>query len=146
MDGVTHLELHHEGDRVRQHTSAKVLDRIDAETLADIGDTIAYGPLAVARRLDELAREWDVDRALMASFAVVGSATFLAGITRYASSPLLGRKRKGLLYLFGVQLGSMLLHATVGWCPPLVVLRRLGFRTAREIEQEKHALEEALAG
>jgi hypothetical protein len=27
-----------------------------------------------------------------------------------------------------------------GWCPPIPVLRRLGFRTAFEIDQERQAL------
>jgi hypothetical protein len=36
-------------------------------------------------------------------------------------------------------------HAIQGWCPPVPVLRRLGFRTANEIEQERTALK-ALRG
>ena len=32
-------------------------------------------------------------------------------------------------------------HALQGWCPPLPVLRRLGFRTQNEIERERYALE-----
>jgi hypothetical protein len=36
-------------------------------------------------------------------------------------------------------------HAVQGWCPPLPILRRLGFRTSREIETERYALK-ALRG
>lgn len=36
-------------------------------------------------------------------------------------------------------------HAIQGWCPPLPILRRLGFRTAREIDAERTALK-ALRG
>ena len=36
-------------------------------------------------------------------------------------------------------------HAVQGWCPPIAVLRRLGVRTAREIEVERIALK-ALRG
>jgi hypothetical protein len=32
--------------------------------------------------LDELDREWDVDRALMANFAIVGGVTFAVGVNR----------------------------------------------------------------
>ncbi len=39
----------------------------------------------------------------------------------------------------------LLLHAVQGWCPPLPVLRRLGFRTASEIDYGRHALK-ALRG
>jgi hypothetical protein len=36
-------------------------------------------------------------------------------------------------------------HALQGWCPPVPVMRRLGVRTAREIERERYALK-ALRG
>lgn len=36
-------------------------------------------------------------------------------------------------------------HAIQGWCPPVPILRRLGFRTSYEIEQERQALK-ALRG
>lgn len=41
--------------------------------------------------------------------------------------------------------GFFLQHALQGWCPPLGLVRRLGFRTAHEIEAERHQLL-ALAG
>lgn len=36
--------------------------------------------------------------------------------------------------------GLHLQHALRGWCPPLPVLRRLGFRTRAEIDRERYAL------
>jgi hypothetical protein len=36
--------------------------------------------------------------------------------------------------------GFLFQHALQGWCPPVPVLRRLGFRTAREIDIERVAL------
>lgn len=36
--------------------------------------------------------------------------------------------------------GFLLQHAVQGWCPPLPVLRRLGFRTQPEIDYERYAL------
>jgi hypothetical protein len=41
--------------------------------------------------------------------------------------------------------GFLLQHAIQGWCSPLPVFRRLGFRTSYEIEQERQALK-ALRG
>ncbi len=41
--------------------------------------------------------------------------------------------------------GFLFQHAIQGWCPPLPVLRRRGFRTAEEINQERYALK-ALGG
>jgi len=31
-------------------------------------------------------------------------------------------------------------HAIQGWCPPVPILRRLGFRTSDEINKERYAL------
>ena len=39
----------------------------------------------------------------------------------------------------------LLQHAVQGWCPPVPVFRRLGVRTAGEIDQERYALK-ALRG
>jgi hypothetical protein len=36
--------------------------------------------------------------------------------------------------------GFLLQHAVQGWCPPVGLFRRLGFRTASEIEIERYAL------
>lgn len=40
----------------------------------------------------------------------------------------------------GVVAGFLLQHAVQGWCPPVPIFRRLGFRTAREIASERYAL------
>lgn len=138
------LDLQLPGDRVRELTAPHVNQRIDAAMQASIAACIEQGPKAIERRLSELDREWDVDRALMVTFGAVGGAVFLNGIRRYADSPPFGERRKGLLYLFGTQLGFLTLHGLMGWCPPAAVLRRLGFRTMREIEAERRALEAAL--
>ena len=64
-------------------------------------------------------------------------------MTRYANKTPFAPRRKGFLYLFGAQLAFMLMHATIGWSPPVSVWRRLGFRTAREIAAERNALRSA---
>jgi hypothetical protein len=138
-----HLDL--PGDRVREHTTPEINQRIDATMQATVTARVQQGPKAIERRLAELDREWDIDRALMVAFSAVGGAVFLKGIRRYADASPFGERPKGLLYLFGTQLGFLALHGVVGWCPPASVLRRLGFRTAREIESERRQLERALA-
>lgn len=95
----------------------------------------AAGPQAIARRLVQLDREWDVERALAANFGIV----VLIGV-------LLGAWVNPLwLILAGVSSTFNLVHAVQGWCPPLPVYRRLGFRTRSEIEVERYALK-ALRG
>lgn len=46
--------------------------------------------------------------------------------------------------LFFTQLGFLAYHAIRGWCPPLPVFRRVGFRSANEIGAEREVLHEAL--
>jgi len=131
-------------DRVREHTAPKVNERIDALARANLDQTLSAGSGAIQHRLAELDQEWDIDRALFVNFGVVGGAAFAFGLSRYASSPPLGPRRKGLLYFFGTQLGFLLVHGLVGWCPPVVLFRRLGFRTRAEIEAERRVLLSAL--
>lgn len=121
-------------DRVRRHTSPEVNRRIDRLTRATVDDLAASGRDALVTRLEELNHEWDVDRALMANFAVVGGITLELG----------RRVHRGWLYLFRAQQVFLLMHAVLGWCPPLPVFRRLGFRTAKEIAAERDAIHERL--
>lgn len=133
------------GDRVREHTAESVTRRIDQASAADVDAAVVAGPEAILRRLAKLDYEWDIDRALMVGFSLAGSAALTTGLLRYSRSSLFARRRTGFFYLFGAQLGFLLLHGLVGWCPPAVALRRLGFRTQREIEAERRDLRDALA-
>ena len=116
--------------RVPQHTAACVNERILRRTEENVARYAAKGPEAITRRLAELDREWDVERLLETNAAL---AT-LIGLT-------LGTKvdRKWFLLPAAVA-GFLLQHAVQGWCPPLPVLRRLGFRTSYEIDYERYAL------
>jgi hypothetical protein len=133
-------------DRVRDHSAQHVNRRIVRETSAKVEQCIRQGRDAILARLAELDREWDIDRALMANFAIVGGLAYGIGLDRYSRPRRLGlgRRRTGWLRFFGVQMGFLLLHATAGWCPPVVVFRRLGVRTKTEIEVERSVLLAAL--
>ena len=93
-------------------------------------DTTRSTRTRISRRLQELDEEWDIERAIEANAA----AASLLGLT----FGLLGRSRWFLLP--AAASGFLLQHAVQGWCPPIPVLRRLGFRTSFEIEQERQAL------
>src|SRR5688500_12522940 len=123
MERTVELELDHPGDRVRQHGSEAVNDGIDMQRKHALETSVRRGRGSIVRRLTKLEKEWDVDRALMVNFAIVGGLAFAAGMYRYATSGLFSPKRKGLLYFFGAQLGFLLLHGVVGWCPPAPVFR-----------------------
>jgi hypothetical protein len=120
-------------DRVRSHTAPYVNQRIDRLTEASIARCAAEGRDAIIARLKDLDREWDIDRALMANFAIVGAVTNELGRSRI-------RGRMLFQWFLRIQQGFLLLHATVGWCPPVVLFRRLGFRTQKEIQAERMAL------
>ncbi|HKO46361.1 MAG TPA: hypothetical protein VJV79_01475 [Polyangiaceae bacterium] len=137
--------LSFDGDRVREHSAPKMNQRIDRLAQADVDAAVAGGRDAILRRLAKLDYEWDIDRALMVNFALAGAASLTTGLIRYELTPVFSRRRKGFLYFFGAQLGFLLLHGTVGWCPPASLFRRLGFRTQREIEAERAQLRDALA-
>ncbi len=131
-------------DRVRDHSAHAVNQRIVRDIDRNVEHCIRAGRDAISSRLGELDREWDIDRVLMANFAVVGGIAYGVGVHRYSERPLLGKRRTGFLYFFASQLGFLLLHAGVGWCPPMVLWRRLGVRTKTEIEIERSLLQAAL--
>lgn len=116
-------------DRVRAHTAPYVNDRIDRLTRATIERYRSAPRSSIIRRLVELDREWDIDRALMANFAILGGVT-----------SELGKRHEAWRWVFRSQMAFLLMHATIGWCPPMVVLRRMNFRTKKEIQGEREAL------
>lgn len=122
-------------DRDRRHTARAVLGRIDEATEARLGTYAQAAPARIAERLRELDREWDTDRAIELEAATMG-------LTGLALGALV---RPAFFAIPGLVGAAVLLHAVTGWYPLLPVFRRLGIRTAREIERERYALK-ALRG
>lgn len=121
--------------RVPEHTAEHVNEDIRRRAQEDIARIAAAGPEAIDRRLAELDREWDIERTLEANAATVA----LVGLG-------LGAFVDRRFYLLPAAVAGFLLqHAVQGWCPPMPVFRRLGVRTATEIEEERYALK-ALRG
>ncbi|MGE0546175.1 MAG: hypothetical protein AB7O24_12405 [Kofleriaceae bacterium] len=126
-------------DRIRNHTSDSVNDRIDRETQSALNEVLD-SPDRIRARLAELDREWGVDRALMMVFSVLG------GISAGMAMRTFHRKDRfgGWAALFFTQIGFFGYHAIRGWCPPLPVIRRFGFRSNAEISAERVMLEKRL--
>ena len=122
-------------DRVPRNTAAHVNEEVRRRTEADVRRYAAQGPEAIDRRLRELDEEWDIERyleTLAPSFTLAGMALGLTVSKKFFVLP------------FVVQ-AFFLQHALQGWCPPVPLFRRLGIRTAREIDHERYALK-ALRG
>jgi hypothetical protein len=122
-------------ERVADSTDEAVNERIRVYTEKNLACAAAGGPAAVDRRLAELDREWDMERVLELNAATVSLLGCALGATRSRFWFLLPAAVAGFLAQ----------HAVQGWCPPVPVLRRLGFRTAAEIDHERYALK-ALRG
>lgn len=122
-------------DRVPLHTTEAANAKIRRTTEQNIRRLRHSGATAIQRRLNELDSEWDIERVLEANAAsavLLGSALGATVHRRFFALP--------------VVVGAFLLqHAVQGWCPPLAVFRRLGVRTAAEIDHERYALK-ALRG
>lgn len=117
-------------ERVPRATRASVNDRIQARTLHDVSRFIGADPVFIDERIDELRREWDIERTLeanAASVSLIGLALGLFVDRRFLALP-------------AAVAAFLLQHALQGWCPPLPLLRRLGLRTAAEIHDEIIAL------
>jgi hypothetical protein len=120
--------------RVPAHTA----DRINAWIRERTEDDVLYcaeHPDRIEERLAELDEEWDIERTLeanAASFSLAGLGLALSLDRRFLAVPI-------------AVAGFLLQHAVQGWCPPVSVFRRMGVRTAREIDEERTALK-ALRG
>jgi hypothetical protein len=119
--------------RVPIHTSYDANQRI-REHFQQCVSYYGNFPEEIPDRLKELDREWDVERTL----AAMSSTITLLGLA------LGSRGRRRALAVSAMVQGFYMQHTLQGWCPPLPLLRRLGFRTATEIEREKCALKDLL--
>jgi hypothetical protein len=116
-------------ERVPLHTNKDVNERIRVQTEAKISE-YANDRQGISSRLKELDREWDTERFLEANASTVVLVSVILGFAHSIYWFILA----GLVGFFLLQ------HAIQGWCPPLPVIRRLGYRTADEINHERVSL------
>jgi hypothetical protein len=125
-------------EKNRQRVSKNTREEYDHQIRRETEKNIAYyatRPGEIPQRLRELDEEWDIERALMMNAAAITLFSVMRSI--------MGRRRYTLVSL--IVPGFLLQHAVQGWCPPLNIFRRLGFRTQMEIDLERYALK-ALRG
>jgi hypothetical protein len=122
-------------DRVRENTEPDILDNIDREIESRIQFYATQSKGAISARIEELEREWDIERIIETNASALALTGLTLGVT----------VNKKWLWLTGGVLAFLFQHAIQGWCPPIPLLRRAGVRTREEIDLEKFALK-ALRG
>ena len=127
------MNLPQTDNRVSENTSEEVQARITRHLEMNVA-YFATHPDLIDKRLRELDNEWDIERVLETAAGAVTLGTLTLGVAfkRFRIMPF-------------IIAGFLLQHALQGWCPPLPILRRMGFRTSREISRERVALK-ALRG
>jgi len=124
-----------ETDRVRRHTDPEILDKIERDLESSVRFYATQSGEDITRRIEELEQEWDIERMLGTNAASLALTGAFFGLTA---------SRKWLLLTCTVT-AFLFQHAVSGWCPPVPLLRKFGFRTRSEIDREKFALK-ALRG
>jgi len=122
-----------ETDRMRRQTSPDQLRKIEERIERNLRLYAGQPDDMIAHRIEELQSEWSMERRLETNASILMLTGALLG---------LAGNRKWLL-LSGTAAGFLLQFAITGWCPPVIMLRKLGFRTRSEIEREIYALKAA---
>jgi hypothetical protein len=122
-------------DRVREHSSTKLNERIDRATQRRVLRAGGESKAALSRRIEQLDEEWDMERVLETNASALALSGVLLGL-------FVNRK---FFIVPCIVLPFLLQHATQGWCPPIPFFRSRGVRTRKEIDTEKAAVK-ALRG
>ena len=121
-------------DRVREVTSDAINQEIDNEIARKINYYSSQNTGKIKSRIKKLEEEWDVERTLELNASLIA----LGGVILAATV------NKKWLILPALVTTFLAQHSIQGWCPPIPLFRRLGVRTQKEIETERHALLELL--
>ncbi len=106
-----------ERDLVRENTATQINRRVERQAEERIERHAGSDRQEITNRIEELEREWDIERVL----EVNASALALAGIGVAAAT---GNKK--WLTVPGVVLPFLIQHAVQGWYLPVPLFRRLG--------------------
>lgn len=121
--------------RVAMSTAPQVNRAIQERTDGELIRLEKASMVEISARLRQLDHEWDVERVLQTNASIISLVGLVLGT----------RMNRRFLLLPTAVFAFLAQHALQGWCPPTPIFRRLGVRTMREIERERHALK-ALRG
>ena len=117
-------------DRVRQNTPAGINNRIDEAMMKRIWEYAKKPREEITQRIQQLDREWDLERVLETGAGALSLSGVALGLVR---------SRFWLLLPAGV-LASLLQHSLTRRSSTVQFIRALGVRTRREIDVEKYAM------
>ena len=117
-------------DRVRDNTAPEVNAEIDSQARRRAKEYETRSAPEITRRIEELDREWDIERVLQTNASVLALSGLVLGLTH----------SKKWMVIPGIVLPFLFQHAVQGWCPPVPLFRRWGVRTRKEIDREKYML------
>lgn len=112
-------------------TCSKLNKEIRDATLSRLNKYKYRNEPILSKKINSLNYEWDTERVLETHAATVVLLISIIGFSK---------KKCSLFILTGTVGFCLLHHALCGWCPPLPIIRKLGIRTAEEINNEKIAL------
>lgn len=121
-------------DRIRDNTPDSINQKIDQKTQQNIQYYNKQNEMVIKSRIKELDHEWDIERVLALNASLFALTGTILGIT----------VNKKWLILPVVVTSFLAQHAVQGWCPPLPLFRKSGFRSRKEIDLERYALVETL--
>jgi hypothetical protein len=117
-------------ERVANNTSEEYRQQFEQQLRQNISRYMHADRQTIDRRIEELDREWNLERAIELEAPSMIALGVVLGLTH-------NRKWFGL----SVFAASMvILHNTQGWYPLLRVFQRMGMRSQNDIEQERQAL------
>lgn len=125
------IKPHEQGDQGSRHSPEGADAAIDHEIEQRVRTYANASEAMLDQRIRRLEREWDAGQGLELSLAGASLLGIALGVAT---------DRRWLAAVPGVALAFLAQHAVQGWSPPVPLLRRMGFRTRREIEQERYAL------
>lgn len=117
-------------ERVRSSSASQVNRKIDRETIENIRRYENKSKQEIAHRIEELEKEWDIERLLETNMSVLAIIGIVLTILVH----------EYWIFLPIIVLSFFLQHALQGWCPPLPIFRSMGKRTRSELNREKYAL------
>lgn len=118
-------------EKVPHNTKKGVNNQIREKCINNLKEYDLMSENALTERIKQLNREWDTERFLETNASLI---IFIGSIIGVLTRNYYWFILPGIISFFLLQ------HALQGWCPPLPLIRRAGFRTVEEINNEKVVL------